>query len=145
MTRKQPTAPETTATMPPATNAPRMKSYSSIVTMGVRFEEPVRGEHDDTTVYAHHIDRRAVEPRQHLAGDDFVDRTEARPAAGEIEHAVHRSQQRIDLVRGEEHRHALASLDAFHQLDDVLLEARVEAHQRLVQQQKLRPAEERLR
>jgi len=71
--KKQPTAPETMATMPPAMKALRMKSYSSIVTMGIRFEKAVCGEHDDAAIHAHHVDRRPIEPGKHIASDDLVD------------------------------------------------------------------------
>jgi len=65
--------------------------------------------------------------------------------AAEIEHAVHRAEKRIELVRREEHRHAFAALNVFHQLDDALLEMRVEAGERLVEEKELRSAKERLR
>src|SRR6516165_5242820 len=127
--RKDPTAPETTATMPPARKALRMKSYSSMA-MSVGFEEPVCREHDNAAVDAQHVDGCAVELGEHVAGDDLVDGAQARPAAPEIEHPVHRAKQRIKLVRSEEHCHTIALLDVSNQLDDALLEVRVETDER---------------
>ena len=113
--------------------------------MSVGFEEPVCREHDNAAVDAQHVDGCAVELGEHVAGDDLVDGAQARPAAPEIEHPVHRAKQRIKLVRSEEHCHTIALLDVSNQLDDALLEVRVETDERLVEQEKLRPADERLR
>jgi len=50
--------------------------------------------------------------------------------AAEIEHAIHRAEQRVHLVRRED-GDAFALLHASHQRDDRLLEMRVQADERL--------------
>ena len=72
-------------------------------------------------------------------------RAEGCAALAEIEDAVHRVEQRIELVRGEEHGDALGLLNPLHQRDGRLLEVRIEAQQRFVEQKQLRLAEQRLR
>src|SRR5512146_1156934 len=69
-TRKKPTAPAQTATPLPARNALRMNSYSSIVAVDLDQTEP-RND-DDPVVHAQHVDGRAVEPGEHLAGDHLL-------------------------------------------------------------------------
>ena len=89
-------------------------------------------------------DRRAVERRQHRLGDHLVDGADRRLAAAEIEHLVDGAQQRVDLVRAEQHGDAELARDVAHQLDDAALMRRIEADQRLVEQQQLGLADQRL-
>ena len=63
----------------------------------------------------------------------------------EIKHAIHDAEQRIQVVRGEQHGDAAVLLDLPDQRDDRLLEMRIEADQRLVEQQQPWLAEQRLR
>ena len=101
-TRKNPTVPASTAAMPEATKAVRMKSYSSmrvvvivrmavrmvIVAMRVALDVDV-ARHDEIAIPdAHDLDRRSIEARQHRPGDDVVDR------------ADHRLRRRRDRARG---------------------------------------------
>src|SRR5215469_9817530 len=60
--------------------------------------------HEDTVLEPQHLHLRAVETRQHRCGDHLIDRAERRMASAEIEHPIERSQQRIELVRTEQHR-----------------------------------------
>src|ERR1700730_17525035 len=99
------------ATMVAAAKAFCMKSYSSTALLdplqfvGVRHAVPVAmhvalhimvaGHDEDPTLHADHLDIGSVEARQHGAGDHFVDGTERRLAASEIEHAIERAEQRI--------------------------------------------------
>src|SRR5690348_4183550 len=137
-TRKYPTAPATIATTVPAAKAVRMKSYSSIVAMRLCLDGAAMGRHHhDPSVEAQHLDRRVIEPRQHLARDHFLGGAERRMAVPQIEHAVHEAQQRIELVRGQQHRDAERALHALDQLHHRLLIARIEADQGFVEQEQL--------
>ncbi len=65
-------------------------------------------------------------------------------SAPEIEHPVQRMQQRVEFVRAEQHRDAEALLQLARERHDLALVVRVEADERLVQQQQLGPPEQRL-
>src|SRR3984885_10867687 len=121
-TRKKPTSPETTATMPAAANAFCMKSYMNMVPamvmlVRIAFDIIAARHHKDAPVYAHHVDRGTVEPRQHGAGDDLFDRADRGVAAAEIQYAIQCTQQRIDLVRAEQYRQAELLLQRACQFD----------------------------
>jgi hypothetical protein len=45
--------------------------------------------------------------------------------ACEIEHAIHHAQQRIDVVRDEQHRHAALAPEARDQRDDFVRAAKI--------------------
>src|SRR6202021_1980199 len=149
-TRKNPTVPASTAAMPEATKAVRMKSYSSmavgmvIVAMRVPLDVDVAGHHEIAILDAHHFDRRAIEARQHRPVNDVVDRPDHRLAPAEIEHAVDRVDQRIELVGAEQDRNLQIVADAPCGFNDALLMRRVERDQWLVEQQQTRAADERL-
>ena len=100
------------------------------------------GHHEDPAIHLHHVDRRAIQPRQHRAGDHFLYRAERRVAATEIQHAIERSQQRIDLMRAEQHGDAELLLQRARQFDHRTLVMRVQADQRFVKQQKARTTEQ---
>src|SRR5262252_4055956 len=106
---------------------------------------PARRHHEDAAVQTDHLDVGSVESAQHRAGDHLVDPAERRMGAAEIEHAVERAQQRIDLVRAEQHRQAQRAADISHHVDHRLLMVRIEADERLVEQEELRLADQRLR
>ena len=61
-------------------------------------------------------------------------------AVAEIKHAIKRAEQWVELVGAEQHRDAQFLLQRPRQLDHRRLMMRVEADQRLVQQQQARPA-----
>ncbi len=62
-------------------------------------------------------------------------RAQRRLAAAEVQHPVQRAQQRVQLVRAEQHGDAELALQPAHQPHHLALPVRVEADQRLVQQQ----------
>ncbi len=115
-----------------------------IVAMRVALDVDVAGHHEIAILDAHDLDRRAVETRQHRSGDDVVDRPDHRLAPAEIEHAVDRIDQRIELVGAEQNRNLQIVANAPCGFNDALLMRRVERDQRLVEQQQTRPADERL-
>src|SRR5277367_4577496 len=107
-TRKKPTVPASTAAMPEATKAVRMKSYSSmavgmvIVAMRVALDVDV-ARHDVIAISdAHDFDLRAVETRQHRSGDDVVDRPDHGLTPAKIEDPVNRIDQWIELMGAEQ-------------------------------------------
>src|SRR6202162_3114706 len=148
-TRKNPTVPASTAASPEATKAVRMKSYSSmavgmvIVAMRVALDVDVAGHHEIAILDAHHFDRRAIEARQHRPVNDVVDRPDHRLAPAEIEHAVDRVYQRIELVGAEQDRNLQIVADAPCGFNDALLVRRVERDQWLVEPQQTRAAPQR--
>ena len=101
---------------------------------------------EDAAAGPHHIDVRAVELRQHRAGDDLVDGAERGMAVAEIEHAVDGAEQLVDLMRAEQHGNAepLAQICRTRSMIDAA-DGRVEADQRLVEKEQVRIADQRLR
>src|SRR5690348_11487903 len=72
-TRKKPTRPQTTATMPAAANALCMKSYVNmapvmVMLMRVAFQVVAARHDEDAPVHAQHVDVGAVETGQHRSG-----------------------------------------------------------------------------
>ncbi len=88
------------------------------------------------------FDLGAIEARQHRPGHNLVDRADHRRACAEIEHAVDRVDERVELVGAEHDRDLEIVADAPRGFDDALLMRRVERDQRLVEQQQARPAEQ---
>ena len=121
-----------------------MPVIAVLVPMRVALDVDVAGHDEKAVLDAHHLDLRAVEARQHRAGDDFVDRADHRRAGAEIEHAVDRVDQRIEFVGAEDDRDLQLVAQPPRDVDDALLVGRVERDQRLVEQQQPRPAEQRL-
>lgn len=101
--------------------------------------------HEDAAIHAHHVDRRAVQARKDGLRNDLVDGAERRASAAEIQHAVERIQQRIELVRREQHGDIQLALHAPHEFDHARLMPRIETDERFVQQQQARIAEQTLR
>ena len=91
------------------------------------------------------MDRRLVELREDVRVDHLVDRAEHGGAIDDIEDEIDRIEQRIDLMRAKQHRRMATRGDALDRLDDTTLVARIEADQRLVEQQQRRIAQQRLR
>src|SRR5579875_2872551 len=140
-TRKTPTVPATMATMAPAAKAVRMKSKSSIVAMRLRLDLALGRDDENATLEPEDLDRHAIEPREHLARHHLLDAPERRLAPAEIEHPVHRAEEEIEVVGGEEHGDAELALDAADQGDNRMLEMRIEADQGLVEEKEPRLAE----
>ena len=115
-----------------------------LVTVRVALDVDVAGHDEEAVLDAHHLDLRAVEARKHRSGDDFVDGADHRRAGAEIEHAVDRVDQRIELVGAEDDRDLQFVAQPPRDVDDVLLVGRIERDQRFVEQQQPRPAEQRL-
>src|SRR5208337_1818321 len=156
-TRKNPTVPASSAATPEPAKAVRMKSYSNmgvvvIVRMTVGIVVAMRlaldvdiASHDEIAVpEAHDVNLRSVEARQHRPRHDLVDRTDHRRARAQIENTVDGVDQRVEFVRAEHDCDFEVVADAPRDLDHALLVRRVERHQRLVQKQQARPAEQRL-
>jgi hypothetical protein len=105
----------------------------------------VRTRHDeDAPVQMHHLDLRAVQTRQYRAGDHLVHRPQGGLAAAEIENLVHCTEQRVEFVRAEKDgqpEFLLQTADKFHHS---ALVVRIEADQRLVEEQETRAAEQGL-
>ncbi|CAM2152069.1 hypothetical protein PT2222_270105 [Paraburkholderia tropica] len=116
-----------------------------LVFVVVFFDFHVAGHHENAALHAHHLDRRAVEAREHGRGDHFVHAAERRHAVAQIQHAVERVEERIEFVRREQYGDAQFALHAPHEFDHAALMVRVEADERLVEQQQFRVAEQTLR
>ena len=116
-----------------------------IVPMRVALHVVTAGHHEDPALQAHHIDVRAIEPRENRPGDHLVDGAERRLAA-----ARDRAPDRCALSSG----FSSCALNStvmpssrcsdLTKLDDLLLMVRIEADQRLVEQQQSRSADQRL-
>ena len=87
----------------------------------------------------------AVERGQRLARDHLARRPCDRAAAGEVDDAVEVGEDRVDVVGDEQHGDALArGRSAATSAATARLVGQVEAVERLVEQQQLRPADQRL-
>src|SRR5438128_2388974 len=75
---------------------------------------------------AEDLDRRAVEARQGLAGDDVARRTDRGAPVGDIDDRIQVGDERVDVVDDEEDRNPLGAADVLHQRGDRLLVADVE-------------------
>jgi hypothetical protein len=115
-----------------------------LVPMAVMFHLMAAGHHEDPAVQSDHVDFGSIQARQDGAGDNLVDRAKRRLAATQIEHAVERSEQRVQLVGGEQHGDSKFGLQGLHQRDHLMLVMGIEADQRLIEQQQPRAANERL-
>ncbi len=126
------------------TSTPAPRSSQSVTACGP--DRLIAGPGDDqhAAVHAQHVDVVAVQFGQDVAADDLIGTPVHRPAAGEVDDPVHHRQQRIDLVRGDQDRHPLLAGDPRHQRHDLAGAAQVEVGERLVEQQQLRPADQRV-
>ncbi len=115
-----------------------------VVAMHVAFHVVAAGHDEDPALQADDVDLGSVEARQHRPGDHFVDGTERRLPPPEIKHAVERAEQRVQLVGAEQDGDPEFGLERLHQLHHLALVVRVEAEQRLVEQQQPRTADQRL-
>ena len=66
-------------------------------------------------------------------------------ASRDVDDAVEERKDRVDVVRDQQHGHALPAADPADELGDRLLVVQVEALQRLVEDEHLRTADQRLR
>src|SRR4051812_48858631 len=58
-----------------------------------------------------HLDARAVEPAQRRTGDHLRGGADGRAPLPEVDHAVHVAEDRVDVVRDQQHGHALVLAD----------------------------------
>ena len=58
-----------------------------------------------------HFDRNAVEAAERLGRDDLARRAHDRPPRAEVDDAVEVGEQRVDVVRDQQHRHPLLAAD----------------------------------
>src|ERR1700694_1502668 len=159
-TTKQPAAPARIATSVPAIYAFCMKwncrsscrsarksqdrliTGSSEVVMADGLVLP--DDHQPTVAGRQDVDRRAVEPGQDLCLDHVQRLARDKVATRDVDHAIHERKDRIDVVRHEQHCHALLVADRLDQTRDRLLVVEVKAVQRLVESQHPGPGDERL-
>src|SRR5579872_1211960 len=160
-TMNQPTTPAMTATIVPAASACCMNGYvkSSLTSCTGFHERPVktelvgmvavqvrRADDDEPAVgCAQDLDRHAVQRGERLRRDHVLGPAFHRGAAGDVDDAVEVGDDRVDVVRDEQDRDVLLLADAAHERGDADLVREVEAVERLVEEQELRPAHERLR
>src|ERR1700722_15190298 len=149
-TRKNPTRPQTTATIPAAANGFCMKSYVNMVLamvglVRIALHVVATGHDEDAAVHMHHLDFGTIETRQHRSADDIVHGAQRGMAGAEVKHTIKRAEQRVDLMRAEQHRNAEFLLQRPGQLDHRALMMRIEADQRFIQQQQARAAQQGLR
>ena len=166
MTVKTPTTPVTSATTPPTTSSHAHRLAGEETGREERVQDrrssqvdpSPRGatacarsrrlrvvdlalarDHQDATVDAEHVDVLAVQGAEHLGADHLLGRAARRPARGDVDDTVHHRQQRVHLVRRDEHRDPLLPRDPGQQGDDLLLAADVQVGQWLVQEQQPGP------
>ena len=104
-----------------------------------------RADDDQPAAHLHHVDPRPVELREHRRRHDLRGRADPEPPVHEVEHPVHQRQHRVDLVGDEQHGGAGGAAPLVDQSGDGALVGEVEREQRLVAQQHLGVADERLR
>ena len=71
-----------------------------------------------------HVHVLAVQVAEHVGADHLFGRPGGGPAAGQVDDAVHDRQQRVHVVRRDQHRDLLLLSYPAEQADDVLLAAR---------------------
>ena len=103
------------------------------------------GDDQHATVDVQDVDVVAVELAEHVRADDLLGGAADRAAGGEVDDAVHHGQQRVDLVRGDQHRDLLLAGDAREQRHDFLGAAQVEVRERLIEEQQPRSGDQRVR
>src|SRR5690606_984490 len=105
--------------------------------------DPVRHD-EDVSLSAHDLDRRPVEAGKDRLGDDLVDAADRGMPAADIARAVDGSQQRTDLARAEDDGNAAIFAEAARKTDDGVLLGGTQTDQRLIEEEKPRPAQKRL-
>src|SRR5579864_4522263 len=160
-TMNQPITPAMTATIVPAASACCMNgNVKSACTSVTGFpESPVKTElvgmvpmeigradhHEPPVGGAKNVDRHAVQRAQRLGGDDVFRRALHRGSARDVDDAVEVADDRVDVVRDEQHCDVLLATDVADERGNACLVRQVEAVERLVEQQQLRTPRERLR
>src|SRR5579864_8455946 len=119
----------TMAIQAPARKACWMKAYCRISNMTISLY--LRADDEETTQGLYHLDRRAVELGEGLAGNDFAGRANGALAARNVEDAVGDGQQGVDIMRDQQHGDGALAADARDQRHDFLLVTNVQVCQRL--------------
>jgi hypothetical protein len=96
-------------------------------------------------VHPQHLDRLPVQLRQHVGLHDLVGSAGGDLAAGHVDDPVHHRQQRVHVVRGQQDGYLLTPGQVRQQRDDVVTAGDVKVGERLVEQQQLRLADQRMR
>ena len=92
-----------------------------------------------------HLYRESVQPGEHLGLDDVVGGSDRYLAASHVDDRVHHLQQRVHVVRGQQHGDVLVPAQLREQSDDAPRARDVQVRQRLVEQQQPRLADQRVR
>src|SRR3954453_14973102 len=82
-----------------------------------------------------HLDRNVVETAQDLARDHLAGLADDSAAAREVDDAIEIAEDRVDIVRDEQHRYALRAGHPLEESGNGPLVGEVEAVQRLVEQE----------
>src|SRR2546430_7752020 len=160
-TMTHPITPAITATIVPAASACCMNGNAKSARTSVTglHESPVKTElvsmvpvqvgctdhYEPSVGRAEDFDRDAVQRAERLSRDDLLRRPFDRRAAGEVDDAVEVADDRVHVVRDEHDCNALLGADSAYERRDADLIRKVEAVERLVEEQQLRAADERLR
>src|SRR5258708_31925407 len=91
------------------------------------------------------MDLRAVQLAEQIRLEDLFECACHRLPIHDVDQAVKHLQQRIQVVRHEQHGHVPLAAQTVNEVDDLMLTAQVQAGQRLVQQEQFRVGEQRLR
>jgi len=95
-------------------------------------------------VEVQHVDVVPVERAQHLGANHLFGAADRDAPAGEVDDAVHHGQQRVDVVRDQQHAHTLLLADPGQQRGDRRLVGQIETVQRLIEDQHARVPDKRL-
>ena len=95
---------------------------------------------EDAAAGADDFDRRAVEAGQGRRRHHLVDGAEGGVAVAEIEDAIDRAEELVELMGAEEDGQAEFAREPADEVDDDMLLVLVEADQRLVEQEEARAA-----
>ena len=105
----------------------------------------VAGHDDHPPSHPQHVHAMAVEAAEHIRAHHLIGRAGGGATVCQIHDAVHHRQQRVHLVRRDQHRYLLLVRDPAEQVHDLACAAQIEVRQRLVEQQQPRPADQRVR
>ncbi len=96
---------------------------------------------DATTMHApvhvEDVDVMPVELCQNVGADHLVGGPGGRPPIGQVDDLIHDRQQRVHLVRREQHGDPLLDGDPVQQGDDLLARTQVEVGQGFIEKQQL--------
>ena len=101
-------------------------------------------DHQPTVGCAQYLDRRLVQRRQDLGGDDLRRCSAHCTTVGEVNHLIEVRQDRIHVVRDHQHGHATVDAHPANEFGDGALIRQVEAVEWLVEDEQPRIAHQRL-